>query len=103
MNFFLQLALLANFVLSISAQRNYEEAKRVIQDYVRSYDRGVGKDMCDKYTCCTMSGSQSCSISNFQRDSSTLVLPGGNTRCIFSDSTPYAFQVRVVYCIKISR
>ena len=27
------------------------------------------------------------------KDTSTLVFPGGETRCIYSDSTPYAFQV----------
>lgn len=27
------------------------------------------------------------------RDQTTLVLPGGNTRCIYSDSTPFAIQV----------
>eukprot|EP00604_Paraphysomonas_vestita_P003633 CAMPEP_0174820236 /NCGR_PEP_ID=MMETSP1107-20130205/3928_1 /TAXON_ID=36770 /ORGANISM="Paraphysomonas vestita, Strain GFlagA" /LENGTH=376 /DNA_ID=CAMNT_0016035169 /DNA_START=214 /DNA_END=1344 /DNA_ORIENTATION=+ len=27
------------------------------------------------------------------KDQTTLVLPGGNTRCIFSTSTPFAFQV----------
>lgn len=32
-------------------------------------------------------------MSALPRDESTLVLPGGETRCIFSDSTPFAFQV----------
>jgi hypothetical protein len=91
MNLFLQLVVLGNLIQFISAQKNFEEAKTIIQDYVKSY--GIGKDLCDKYTCCSLSSTESCSITNFKKDDSTLVLPGGNTRCIFSDSTPYAFQV----------
>lgn len=50
------------------------------------------RDLCDKYTCCDIEQS-SCDISSMEKDTSTLVFPGGDTRCIYSDSTPYAFQV----------
>jgi len=34
-----------------------------------------------------------CDISSFPKDKSTVVYPGGETRCIFSTSTDFAFQV----------
>jgi hypothetical protein len=51
------------------------------------------RTMCSTNTCCNITATESCSIANMKKDSTTLVLPGGNTRCIFSDSTPFAFQV----------
>jgi hypothetical protein len=78
-------------VASNSQPETYEEAKVIIQDYVASYKKSGG--LCDKNTCCTMSSTESCSISGFNKDTTTMVLPGGSTRCIFSDSTPFAFQV----------
>lgn len=82
------------FILPLlTAQQTYEEAKQIIQNYVKSYGHTSNADLCTTNTCCTMSSTQKCAISGFKKDSSTLVLPGGKTRCIFSDSTPYAFQV----------
>ncbi len=79
-------------VTSATAPKSVEEAHKIIQDHVKSFGTGVG-GLCDKNKCCTVSSTESCPISNMEKDSSTLVLPGGNTRCIFSDSTPFAFQV----------
>ncbi|GMH51029.1 hypothetical protein TrRE_jg5377 [Triparma retinervis] len=42
---------------------------------------------------CTISEDEDCGIEEFAGDTSTLVYPGGDTRCIFSDSGDYAFQV----------
>lgn len=44
--------------------------------------------------CCTLSESaDGCSVGNMPMDQSTLVYPGGETRCIFTSSTPFTFQV----------
>jgi hypothetical protein len=40
-----------------------------------------------------MSATESCSLDSLPSTGSSLVLPGGDTRCIFSYSTPFAFQV----------
>lgn len=93
----ISLTLLGYLCSFVAGQKNFEEAKDIIQKYVKSY--GIGKDLCDKYTCCSLSATETCSISKFQKDSTTLVLPGGSTRCIFSDSTPYAFQVSFIICL----
>jgi len=42
---------------------------------------------------CTISATETCSISKFPKDQTTLVLPGGETRCIYSYSSPFKFQV----------
>lgn len=48
---------------------------------------------CVGTNCCTVSSTESCSLSSMPKDVTTLVLPGGETRCIYSYSTPFAFQV----------
>ena len=53
----------------------------------------AGASLCTKYTCCNLSDSESCDMTALATKKSTLVLPGGKTRCIFDSSTPYAFQV----------
>jgi hypothetical protein len=71
---------------------SFELASKVIRNDVKSY---LGtRSMCEANTCCNVTATESCSISNFAKDKTTLVLPGGKTRCIFSDSTPFAFQVK---------
>eukprot|EP00808_Paulinella_micropora_P003124 g14519.t1 len=42
---------------------------------------------------CYMSASERCSIATFPGGQSTLVYPGGATRCLKHDSSPFAFQV----------
>lgn len=71
---------------------SYETAKSVIQKHVASFET-PGQDLCTKYTCCNVSASESCSLADMPKDETTLVLPGGETRCIYSYSTPFAFQV----------
>lgn len=72
-----------------------EEATRTIQESVNGVQQvyAPGKALCDKYTCCEISPTQSCALNTLPATGSSLVLPGGNTRCIFSTSTPFAFQV----------
>jgi hypothetical protein len=60
---------------------------------VKSYSNAATKDICSTNACCNITNSEGCSISGFPKDKTTLVLPGGETQCIFSDSTPFAFQV----------
>jgi hypothetical protein len=40
-----------------------------------------------------MSATESCALDTLPTTGSSLVLPGGDTRCIYSYSTPFAFQV----------
>ena len=42
---------------------------------------------------CTVNETQACPLEDMSLNSSTMVYPGGSTRCIFSRSSPYAFQV----------
>eukprot|EP01038_Epipyxis_sp_PR26KG_P006371 gene6371-8773_t len=81
---------------------NLDESFKNIQDYVKSVDRdptasltGIDKIelMCDLYNCCTISDSESCAFDNLPKTKSSFILPGGDTRCIFSTSTPFGFQV----------
>ena len=62
-----------------------------ITKYVASYSKNSVDATSAK--SCTVNGTNSCPISSMPADQSTLVYPGGNTRCILSTSTPYAFQV----------
>ena len=72
----------------------FDEARTALQNEVKGYQRtvGVGKTLCETYTCCELENS-SCDISTMPQDETTLVLPGGASQCIFDDSTPYAAQV----------
>jgi hypothetical protein len=79
--------------VSASSSLTVDEARRHIKESFASRANAGGSNLCDSNVCCNISSSETCSISNMKKDSSTLVLPGGNTRCIFSTSTPFAFQV----------
>eukprot|EP00603_Paraphysomonas_imperforata_P003403 CAMPEP_0114428196 /NCGR_PEP_ID=MMETSP0103-20121206/8794_1 /TAXON_ID=37642 ORGANISM="Paraphysomonas imperforata, Strain PA2" /NCGR_SAMPLE_ID=MMETSP0103 /ASSEMBLY_ACC=CAM_ASM_000201 /LENGTH=442 /DNA_ID=CAMNT_0001597391 /DNA_START=29 /DNA_END=1357 /DNA_ORIENTATION=- len=72
-----------------------EEAHSHIKENVASIQENYSssQELCDKYTCCEMSATESCSLDSLPSTGSSLVLPGGETRCIFSYSTPFAFQV----------
>lgn len=71
----------------------YSPAEQIIKDHVNSYTKYTVGDLCTRNKCCTISETESCAISSMSQDESMLVLPGGETRCIFSTSTPFAFQV----------
>lgn len=72
---------------------NYDEARDIIIENVKSYQPAIGKSLCQANTCCNITSTESCSISSFEKGETTMVLPGGSTRCIYSYSTPFAFQV----------
>lgn len=82
---------------SVSSALVYEEAEKIITKHVGSGPfKGPAKTgLCELNKCCNITATETCSISQFSKDESVLVLPGGQTRCIFSDSTPFAFQVRL--------
>ena len=97
---FLILFLIVTFItttLAVDGEAfDMKTSSKIIQDYVSSYARAEGSEpLCDQYNCCdqTTSGEDGCPLSNMKKDETTLVLPGGETRCIFDTSTPYAFQV----------
>mmetsp|Transcript_15439 Transcript_15439/g.43752 ORF Transcript_15439/g.43752 Transcript_15439/m.43752 type:complete len:447 (+) Transcript_15439:86-1426(+) len=75
------------------------DPEKVLQSFVASVEGDMGSELsvetlCNSHGCCNMTTSTSnCSLAEFPQEPSTLVFPGGNTRCIFSTSTPYAFQV----------
>jgi hypothetical protein len=71
-----------------------EKAHDVIRENLQSYQTvGAGRSLCSQNTCCNITATESCSLASMPRDETTLVLPGGDTRCIYSYSTPFAFQV----------
>jgi len=52
------------------------------------------RDLCNKYPCCDMETStNNCSIFDMPKTPSTIVFPGGKTRCIFTTSSDFSFQV----------
>lgn len=57
-------------------------------------------DLCTGVRCCTVGSGESCSLASMPKDQSTIVIPGGETRCIFSYSTPFAFQVKKFSSVK---
>lgn len=58
-------------------------------DYVKSLDEF---DHEWKHECHLASG-ETCDVRNFPKDETTMVFPGGETRCIFSNTPNFAFQV----------
>ncbi len=85
-----RLAVLSVLLVGASAM-SFEEASAIILEEVASYSSA--KTLCEDNTCCTMNIKEKCSISAFAKDQTTMVLPGGETRCIYSHSSPFAFQV----------
>ncbi len=92
------MSLILNFSLLLSLSLvnglTYKEASSVLRSEVGLY--GVqgqfGKELCDNYNCCEAKNNN-CNLNNMPKDETTLYLPGGDSRCIFSTSTPYAAQV----------
>ena len=67
-------------------------ATAIIKDYIKSLSpvsASSGGNLCTSYNCCNISASSECSLSTMAKDETTLVLPGGNTRCIYSYSSPF--------------
>ena len=70
------------------------EARETIRQHLAAEKGSIGgADICSKYPCCYMDSGDNCALQDMPKLPSTVVFPGGQTRCIFSDSTDYAFQV----------
>eukprot|EP01040_Poterioochromonas_malhamensis_P003221 gene3221-3433_t len=78
---------------SINHGEAMQDAQKIISDHIHKYYEPLKGGLCEGNTCCNITATESCPITKFAKDTSNLILPGGNTRCIFSSSTPYAFQV----------
>mmetsp|Transcript_2400 Transcript_2400/g.3684 ORF Transcript_2400/g.3684 Transcript_2400/m.3684 type:complete len:462 (-) Transcript_2400:1413-2798(-) len=87
------------FLLSVNAITTDENDSQKIIEKISSalaFQNGNNvtyQSLCGTYSCCNINPENKCSISEMTKDKSTLVFPGGETRCIYSYSTPYAFQV----------
>mmetsp|Transcript_31921 Transcript_31921/g.53350 ORF Transcript_31921/g.53350 Transcript_31921/m.53350 type:complete len:453 (-) Transcript_31921:262-1620(-) len=95
-----QIAFFASLLRSITSvsgtgATDLDRASVIIHKDVQSYysDVASGRDQCDYTTCCNLSETEECSLSGLTKDETTLVFPGGETRCINSYSTPFSFQV----------
>lgn len=73
--------------LSPSQRKEFDRAAKVIKS---SFP--IRSAVAPGYSC-ELSVDESCDISDMPADQSTIVSPGGMTRCIYSTSTPYSFQV----------
>lgn len=101
MKHLLLLSILNIFLSFIAANTPLDNAKELIQNHIKKYYSPLTDSaLCVGNKCCNITSSSSssnsapsCAINTFPKDESTLVLPGGETRCIFSYSTPFAFQV----------
>jgi hypothetical protein len=95
--FFIAVTLLIAVVLyNVSAMGGELNAKtsafEIIRKDVESY--APTQSMCTGVNCCTVGAGETCPLPSMPKDETTLVIPGGETRCIYSYSTPFAFQVR---------
>jgi hypothetical protein len=82
---FLALLASASYALVDEAQAVLQEA----QDYVKSLDEFDHEWKSE----CHISSGESCDLTKFAKDETTMVFPGGETRCIFSNTPNFAFQV----------
>jgi hypothetical protein len=96
MNSFTSFLLLLGIAQKILANEFPFDPKQVIQEHLQKYYAPIQDgSLCTNQHCCNITSTEKCSINQFPKDQSSLILPGGDTRCIFSYSTPYAFQVRL--------
>ena len=90
------MSLITAFTLlpALALGMTYDEAKTSILNEVNGFKGtvGIGKSLCESHTCCELADSK-CDLSGMKQDETTLVLPGGESRCIYDTSTPYAAQV----------
>jgi hypothetical protein len=80
--------------LAVVSGLNYEEATGIIKKDLEKYSSAAGGgSLCDRHHCCNISSSNECNLKNFKKDVTSLIYPGGQTRCIFSTSTDFSFQI----------
>jgi hypothetical protein len=75
-----------------------EDAKQLLYQYLDdNYSSKEDGRYCDNNSCCSISNTEDCNISKLPKGKTTLVFPGGETRCIFSYSSAFAFQVSMMH------
>eukprot|EP00211_Chloroparvula_japonica_P007056 CAMPEP_0119129356 /NCGR_PEP_ID=MMETSP1310-20130426/7139_1 /TAXON_ID=464262 /ORGANISM="Genus nov. species nov., Strain RCC2339" /LENGTH=428 /DNA_ID=CAMNT_0007119775 /DNA_START=97 /DNA_END=1383 /DNA_ORIENTATION=- len=80
------------FVLGVCGTRS--EKDEVFSYLRKSLPVRSKAELCVKHDCCHVeSSTDGCSLTHMPHERSTLVFPGGASRCIFSYSTDYSFQV----------
>lgn len=76
---------------------DFNEAKNNIYNYLNEIKQNNQLTSSSTPTTnnntCVISRRESCDLNKMLIDESILIQPGGNTRCLFSYSTPFVFQV----------
>lgn len=80
-------------IFSLATGIDFDEAKRIIKTDVAKYWSEDTSSLCERHECCTITSSEECNLRNFKKDVTSLIYPGGRTRCIFSTSTDFSFQI----------
>jgi len=83
---FCQTVVFIGFIGIALSSMDINEATSTIKEHVKSYDKKsflkASDVLCDQYSCCSISETETCPITGFTKDETSLVLPGGNTRCL---------------------
>lgn len=95
---FLLSVIAVTFSFEHANEENLRKSFKVIKSYVDSITPEVElptRSLCQQYTCCNLSSTESCDLDTLTRDKSVLIVPEASTgaQCIFETSTEYAFQV----------
>ncbi len=90
LKFSLLAGVLAQTAVAKTNAVNMDVVANTIHKYVDSYSTSSSAATLS----CTVSGSNACPLTDMPKDQTTLVLPGGETRCIYSYSSPFKFQVK---------
>jgi len=72
---------------------DFNEAKKNIYNYLDQIKLNNYNIDNNNNNTCVISRRESCDLNKMLIDESNLIQPGGNTRCLFSYSTPFVFQV----------
>jgi hypothetical protein len=72
---------------------DFNEAKKNIYNYLDQIKLNNNNNINNNNNTCVISRRESCDLNKMLIDESNLIQPGGNTRCLFSYSTPFVFQV----------
>jgi len=91
---FLELLYLTSVLAaSVSASVIPSSVEEVLKSQIKDSKKLSSDEGSASHPTCTISDEEECALSKFSNTGSTLVKPGGDTRCIFSNSGDYAFQV----------
>lgn len=80
--------------LAVVSSLNYEDAvQNIKRDLSKHSSITENGSLCSRHHCCNITSSEECNLRNFKKDVTSLIYPGGQTRCIFSSSTDFSFQI----------